>query len=578
MATLPRSFRCAVTLRPLLSRRIITLSTSLRQSISRQCRHAAGYSTQANSQKPFYVTTPIFYVNAAPHVGHLYSMVLGDVIKRWEQLKGNKDAIFLTGTDEHGIKIQQAAQEAGMDTQAFCDMNCKTFKDLARAANISNDHFIRTTDEAHKDAVRYFWEMLQHRGYIYTKKHEGWYSVSDEAFYPQSQVEPSLDPATGRKRMVSTETGKEVEWSSETNYHFRLSAFRDRLLEFYELNPKFILSKSHMMNVKQAVEEGLQDLSVSRPVERLTWGVRVPGDDSQTIYVWLDALINYLTKAGYPFTPGKESDLGWPADLHIVGKDIIRFHCIYWPAFLMALDLPLPRHVLVHGHWTMNKAKMSKSTGNVVNPFFAIDRFSVDIMRFFLTLRGPLGDDSNYDNSNIVNDYKKYLQYGVGNVYQRLMGLTKMQLRPSIEAARSGFTTEPNEYDIEFEQYLHTFPKIVERNMEAFHSKAALREIVDATMKAQNYFHHSAPWQHKDDLSRCYRVFYNVSEYLRIAGILLQPFVPQKASEVLDRIGVRQDAVARGFGAAQYGADYEYGHAPKVDKRELLFPPLMVED
>ncbi|KUL86164.1 hypothetical protein ZTR_07691 [Talaromyces verruculosus] len=530
-------------------------------------------------KKPFYVTTPIFYVNAAPHVGHLYSMILGDVIKRWQLLKGNSNAIFLTGTDEHGIKIQQAAQAAGMDTQAFCDMNCKTFMDLARAAKISNDHFIRTTDEAHKDAVRYFWESLQHRGYIYTKKHEGWYSVSDEAFYPQSQVEPSLDPATGRKRMISTETGKEVEWSSETNYHFRLSAFKDRLLEFYEQNPKFILSKNHMRHLVKTVETELQDLSISRPVERLTWGVRVPGDDSQTIYVWLDALINYLTKAGYPFTPGKESELGWPADLHIVGKDIVRFHCIYWPAFLMALDLPLPRHVLVHGHWTMNKAKMSKSTGNVVNPFFAIDRYSVDVMRFFLTLRGPLGDDSNYENINIVNDYKKYLQYGVGNVYQRLMGVTRLKFRPSIDAAKNGFKTEATENDKEFEQYLQELPAVVERFMEAFNSKAALRELMDGAMKAQNYFHRAAPWEHKHDLTRVDRVIYNVSEFLRISGILLQPFMPQKSCEILDRIGVSQDASKRGFAAAKYGADHEYGVVENpVDRRQFLFPPLMVED
>uniref|UniRef100_A0A093V7Y5 methionine--tRNA ligase n=1 Tax=Talaromyces marneffei PM1 TaxID=1077442 RepID=A0A093V7Y5_TALMA len=524
MATLSRSYRCLVTARPIFARHVFasSLSYSLksRHSIPRQC-HAAGYATEAESpKKPFYVTTPIFYVNAAPHVGHLYSMVLGDVIKRWQQLKGNTNAIFLTGTDEHGIKIQQAAQEAGMDTQSFCDMNCKTFKDLARAAKISNDHFIRTTDEAHKDAVRYFWESLQHRGYIYTKKHEGWYSVSDEAFYPQSQVEPSLDPATGRKRMISTETGKEVEWSSEINYHFRLSAFKDRLLEFYEQNPNRL-----------------------------------------------------------PFTPGKESDLGWPADLHIVGKDIVRFHCIYWPAFLMALDLPLPRHVLVHGHWTMNKAKMSKSTGNVVNPFFAIDRFSVDVMRFFLTLRGPLIDDSNYENNNIVNDYKKYLQYGVGNVYQRLMGVARLKLRPSIDAAKSGFSTEANENDMEFEKYLQELPAIVDRFMEAFNSKAALRELVDGAMKAQNYFHRSAPWEHKDDLTRCARVLYNVSEFLRISGILLQPFMPQKSSELLDRIGVSRDLSARGFAAAKYGADYEYGLVENpAEKRQFLFPPLMVED
>ncbi|KAI7969865.1 hypothetical protein EIK77_006813 [Talaromyces pinophilus] len=245
----------------------------------------------------------------------------------------------------------------------------------------------------------------------------------------------------------------------------------------------------------------------------------------------------------------------------------------------------------------MNKAKMSKSTGNVVNPFFAIDRFSVDVMRFFLTLRGPLGDDSNYENINIVNDYKKYLQYGVGNVYQRLMGVTRLKFRPSIDAAKNGFKTEATENDKEFEQYLQELPAVVERFMEAFNSKAALRELMDGAMKvplsslvssniktdsltkAQNYFHRAAPWEHKHDLTRVDRVIYNISEFLRISGILLQPFMPQKSSEILDRIGVSQDATKRGFAAAKYGADYEYGVVENpVDRRQFLFPPLMVED
>ncbi|XHG00740.1 hypothetical protein AWENTII_004162 [Aspergillus wentii] len=270
-------------------------------------RFATAASTET-PKKPYYVTTPIFYVNAAPHVGHLYTMVIADIMKRWQVLLGDKDAQLLTGTDEHGMKIQQAALAAGMDTQAFCDMNCKTFEALAKAANLDNDHFIRTTDAAHKEAVQYFWEMLSHRGYIYTAKHEGWYSVSDETFYPQTQVQNALDPSTGRKRMVSIETGKEVEWSSETNYHFRLSAFQDRLLELYS-KTDFITPSNYATAVVKSVSSGLQDLSISRPVERLNWGIPVPGDETQTIYVWLDALVNYLTKAGYPFPPDKKLDL-----------------------------------------------------------------------------------------------------------------------------------------------------------------------------------------------------------------------------------------------------------------------------
>ncbi|OKL64693.1 hypothetical protein UA08_00152 [Talaromyces atroroseus] len=469
-----------------------------------------------------------------------------------------------------------------MDTQAFCDMNCNTFKDLAKAANLSHDHFIRTTDTAHKDAVRYFWEMLQHRGYIYTKKHEGWYSVSDEAFYPKSQVQPSLDPATGRKLMVSVETGKEVEWSSETNYHFRLSAFKDRLLQFYEKNPNFVRPKHHMDALVKSVREGLQDLSISRPAERLTWGVRVPGDESQTIYVWLDALVNYLTKAGYPFTPGKESEMGWPADIHVVGKDIVRhtqshsFHCVYWPAFLMALDLPLPRTVLVHGHWTMNQAKMSKSTGNVVNPFFAIDRFGLDSMRFFLMLQGPQDNDSDYDNSYVVRDYRTHLQRGLGNLTSRTLGVAKLQLRPCIEAAANGTLVKPQPSDLEIEACLRSRPKSVRKSMDAnLDPKRALEKIAKLVQLVQYYFHISAPWDHDTtgDPSQGYRCIYNACEGLRIAGILLQPFMPQKSTELLDLLGV--GASARGFSSASYGADFDYGHDVKRNKH--LFRQLLME-
>ncbi|KAJ6125062.1 hypothetical protein N7471_012379 [Penicillium samsonianum] len=500
-------------------------------------------TTPQRPNKPYYVTTPIFYVNAAPHVGHLYTMVIADIIKRWQVLLGNTDAQLLTGTDEHGMKIQQAAIQAGMDTQAFCDMNCRTFEALAKAANLDNDHFIRTTDPAHRDAVQYFWEMLQHRGYIYTSKHEGWYSVSDETFYPQTQVQNSLDPSTGRKRMVSIETGKEVEWSSETNYHFRLSAFKDRLLDLYKREDPFITPTSYTAAVINGVESGLQDLSISRPVERLTWGIPVPGDDTQTIYVWLDALVNYLTKAGYPFPPGQENTSIWPADLHVVGKDIVRFHCVYWPAFLMALDLPLPRNVLVHGHWTMNREKMSKSTGNVVNPFFAIERFGVDGMRFFLAYRGGLSDDADFDNSFIIRDYKKLLQGGSETLLC-----------------------------VQLDQMLEQTPAQVAELMEKLNPRAALQETMSIIEKTNKYFHAAEPWKTPNSQ----RVIYNVAESLRIAGILLQPFMPGKSHDLLELLRVNtSDPSKRAFAATAYGSDPDYGEGVK---KGVLFPPLLTEE
>ncbi|KAJ5895237.1 Methionyl-tRNA synthetase [Penicillium taxi] len=544
--------------------------SACRNGASNPLRRGLATATPKNSKKPYYVTTPIFYVNAAPHVGHLYTMVIADVLKRWQVLLGNTDAQLLTGTDEHGMKIQQAALAAGMDTQAFCDMNCRTFEALAKAANLDHDHFIRTTDPAHRDAVQYFWEMLNHRGYIYTSKHEGWYSVSDETFYPQTQVQNSLDPATGRKRMVSIETGKEVEWSSETNYHFRLSAFQDRLLELYK-NSDFITPSKYATAIIQSVSSGLQDLSISRPAERLTWGIPVPGDDTQTIYVWLDALVNYLTRAGYPFTPGQEHKSMWPADVHVVGKDIVRFHCVYWPAFLMALDIPLPKNVLVHGHWTMNREKMSKSSGNGVNPFFAIERFGVDSMRFFLTYQGGLSDDADYDNSFIIRDHKKILQGGIGNLAYRTIGCAKGKLRSYIEDATSDKLPAPSPEDLKHQSMLVQTPPRVSEHMTELNPRAALQEIISIIEQTNKYFHAAEPWKSPNPQ----RVLFNAAESLRISAILLQPFMPTKSGEILDFLCVNTDPNKRAFSAATYGSDADYGDGIK---KAFLFPPLVADE
>lgn len=295
-------------------------------------------------------------------------------------------------------------------------------QNLAGQANISHDTFIRTTDLAHYDAVQYFWQMLTARDYIYTGKHEGWYSVADETFYPAGSIEHTLDLATGRKIVVAKETGTTVEWTSETNYHFRLSKLAPRLLEFYKEKPEWIYPKFRHAEVVAIVEAGLEDLSVSRPHERLQWGVPVPTDPTQTIYVWLDALVNYISASGYPWTPDRESLGGWPVDVHVIGKDIIKFHCVYWPAFLLALDIPLPSRVLTHAHWTMNRRKMSKTVGNVVNPFYAMSRFGVDTLRFYMAHDGGIADDGDYSNESIVHRYKHSLQGGLGNLLGRICG------------------------------------------------------------------------------------------------------------------------------------------------------------
>jgi methionyl-tRNA synthetase len=362
-------------------------------------------------------------------------MVLADAMKRWEVLKGQRKAYLCTGTDEHGMKVQRAAERKDMHPKVFCDTTAETFKDLARLAEISNDYFIRTTDEDHREAVVWFWRQLEASGYIYEAKHEGWYCVSDETYYPENMVEKRIDPQTGKQFMASVESGSEVEWTEEKNYHFRLTAFKDKLLQFYNDNPEWLVPSERMSEIKSWVENNLEDLSISRPRNRLSWGIPVPSDTSQTIYVWVDALINYITKAGYPWAQGEEHQMGWPADVHVIGKDIVRFHCIYWPALLMAVGIPLPKRVISHGHWLMDQKKMSKSKGNVVNPFFAIDRWGADLMRYYLLLNGSYTNDSDYGNRHIVQCYKKMLQSGLGNTLSRVQ--TGKDWKPLDEVVQS---------------------------------------------------------------------------------------------------------------------------------------------
>ena len=343
-------------------------------------------------------------------------------------------------------------------------------------ANVRYDHFIRTTDAEHRDAVECVWDRLNERGYIYAGKHEGWYSVSDETFYPESSTQMALDATTGRKMVVSVETGKELEWTSELNYHFRLSEMAPRLLKFYASNPGFVVPAARHKEVVDAVSSGLADLSVSRPRSRLSWSIPVPGDPEQTIYVWLDALVNYLTVSGYPWTPRRESEGGWPADVHVIGKDIVRFHCIYWPAFLLALDIPLPKRVLAHAHWTMNRRKMSKSSGNSVSPFNALERYGVDPMRFYLAREGGLVDDGDYSSESVLEVYEKCLQDGLGNLAGRVRG-KKFNMRRAVQFGSQLDLRLLEGFDEEQTCVLQDLPDRVAEKMDKLEINRALREI-----------------------------------------------------------------------------------------------------
>ena len=568
-------------------------------------------SAVSNETKPYYATTPIFYVNAAPHVGHMYTMLLTDVLKRWQEVKGRK-AILCTGTDEHGMKIQQAAAKADTEPKDFCDKGAEVFRDLAASINVSNDIFIRTTDKQHNEGVEYAWHMLQEKGYLYESKHEGWYSVSDETFYPESQVQLIVDPPTGKKIMQSIETGNEVEWTSERNYHFKLSAFKDRLLKWYEENPEWIVPRARMEDVIKQVSTNLEDLSVSRPSSRLQWGIRVPTDSSQTIYVWLDALLNYATAVGYPFTPGKESSTGFPPDVQVIGKDIVRFHCIYWPAFLMALDLPMPKQILTHAHWTLGRQKMAKSTGNVVNPFFALERFGVDAMRWYLIQDGGIENDADYDNSFIIEKYKKGLNGGLGNLVSRIMRAKNWDVPRAIkryahpeEIPEGQFPAVSHESIITGQKFygrIRALPKQVEAHMVNLHPNLALQTTMNAVYMANGYLQQAAPWTLATQLrsmmadttgqemydaankgesperieAKIDRVIYMNVETLRLVGIILQAFIPESAARMLDMLGV--DPERRSWEWCVIGKDDTFGN-PMVDLGKgdvgVLFPALM---
>lgn len=558
-------------------------------------------------------------------------MILADVMKRWHSLKGQK-SLLLTGTDEHGIKVQKTAAYHDMPPKEWCDMQAEKFKELAAAANISYDFFMRTTDEDHKKAVQYFWRLLQDKGLIYTSKHAGWYCVSDEAFYPENMLTRTIDPVTGEVYMASTETGNRAEWTEEKNYHFRLRAMKDQLLAFYEENPDFIKPRQRMEEAKAWVQNHLEDFSVSRPIDRLDWGIRVPDDQGQTIYVWLDALVNYLTKAGFPnWTPGKEENGGWPADLHVVGKDILRFHAVYWPALLLAVDLPPPKQLMAHAHWTMAGKKMSKSLGNVVDPFRALERWGVDTIRFFMVHDGILAQDSNYENQYIALRYKKLLHGICGNMLSRLQprqgsdkqvqqNVKSWRVEECVEIARiraAGATLA--EFDPEHRDMMAAQEKVIEQMYEVFDAhmndanpRGALMHLMEVLsevrlfvfpashitvkpadskcVQTNQFFAKMAPWEMgpkileadkrtdavKMEETRAQTVYLGV-ETLRNLGILLGPFMPSKSKEMLDRLGVAQDR--RTIQYVGLGKDFSYGRELEAGySGRHLFPKLEVDE
>jgi len=476
----------------------------------------------------FFITTPIYYVNGAPHLGHAYTSTAADVLARFKRLDG-AEVFFLTGTDEHGQKVEAAARAAGLEPLEFCDRIAGDFLDMAKGMNISFDQFIRTTEPRHKTACQALWLRLVEAGDIYLGKYEGWYAVRDEAFYDEDELVTAPD---GSKKAP---TGAPVEWVVEPSYFFRLSAFQDRLLAHYEAHPDFITPGSRRNEVMSFVRGGLNDLSVSRT--SFSWGIPVPGDPDHVMYVWLDALTNYLTATGYP-NPADSKAGFWPADVHLVGKDIIRFHAVYWPAFLMAAGLPLPKTIGSNGWWTVEGEKMSKSLGNSLDVRALAAEFGVDAVRFFMFREIPFGNDGDFSRKALISRLNVELANDLGNLAQRVLSFVAKNAGGVVPAR--GAVTQADAALLEIAAAL---PDKMRDALDRLALHEALEDAWKLIRAANAYIDHQAPWAlKKTDTERMNAVLRVLLDVLRTVGVLLQPYMPDSMGKLLDQLGVASDA------------------------------------
>ncbi|ORI13843.1 methionine--tRNA ligase [Rhodococcus sp. 1163] len=480
----------------------------------------------ADASRPsFYVTTAIAYPNGVPHIGHAYEYIATDVIARFKRLDGF-DVMFLTGTDEHGLKMQQTAVKEGIDVVDLAARNSDAFEELDKALGISHDRFIRTTDEDHHAASKELWRRMEANGDIYLDAFSGWYSVRDEAFYTEAETTVADDGTR-----VATETNTPVEWTEEASYFFRLSAYQDKLLALYDAQPDFIAPVSRRNEIVNFVKGGLRDLSISRTT--FDWGIQVPNDPEHVMYVWVDALTNYITGVGYPDTESAKYQKYWPADLHIIGKDITRFHTVFWPAFLMSAGVELPKRVFVHGFLNNKGEKMSKSVGNVVDPFALVEEFGLDSLRFFLLREVSFGQDGSYSAEAIVTRMNADLSNELGNLAQRSLTMVAKNC-DAVVPTPGEFTAEDSAMLARADELLEICRR--EFDVQALHS--AVEAIWSVLGETNRYFSQQEPWVlRKTDPARMATVLYVTMEVLRIVAILVQPIMPDSAARILELLG-----------------------------------------
>lgn len=492
---------------------------------------------QLHIEPPFYfVTTPIFYVNAAPHIGHLQSCLYADALSRVHHLLGYK-TLFSTGTDEHGLKIQQAAAAVAKEPLELCETVSKQFTDVFDQTGISHTHFTRTTSKKHVAAVHAFWEELCRKGCIYKGEYSGWYSISEETFVPSSQIKEVTD-ASGTT-MVSADSGQPLQEMKEENYIFGLSKFKDDLL--YWLSTGVVQPSMYAEDLYRYLKEDLCDISISRQRSRLKWGIPVPGDPNHTIYVWLDALVNYLTAAGYP-----DQKMIWPPDCQVIGKDILKFHGIYWPAFLIAADLEPPRSIFCHSHWTVDYEKMSKSKGNVIDPLPLLNKYGCDGLRYFLLRAAVPHSDANYSEAKIFRLLNAELADTLGNLLSRCTApaVNKKQIFP--EFSKTTFDSLCGFNGHKFIQSASTLPDVVLKHYMQGDFYKGLEFIMLHVRDANGFMQLHKPWElakcdDVDSQKKLDTLLHLVLETLRITGLLLQPIVPSMASDLLTKIGVPED-------------------------------------
>ena len=502
--------------------------------------------------KNFYITTPIYYPSAKPHMGHAYSSIIADFFARFKRID-DFNVFFLTGTDEHGLKIERSAKAKKIDTLKFCDEISQTFRELSKILNLTNTDFIRTTENRHKQSVQSLWQELEKNDDIYLSKYSGWYSVSDEAFYSNDEIEEN----NGKKIAISSKST--VEWMDEESYFFRLSKWEKPLLDFYEKNPDFISPPSRRNEVISFVKSGLKDLSISR--RSFSWGIPVPKNKDHVIYVWLDALTNYISALNYPDIKDPLFKKFWPASIHLIGKDILRFHAVYWPAFLLAAKIPLPMKVYGHGWILSGDEKMSKSKGNILDPIEIIDKYGLDPLRYYLIKEVSFGNDGNISQDRLEDCINSDLANNFGNLCQRVTAFALKNCEGKIPKDIK-FDKDDLKILDNFKLNLNLIRKKIDNQDINFY----INFIVNSLFEANKYFNDQEPWKKKDDLIRLNTIVYTTLEIVRKLSFMLYPIIPQSSLKALKIFNITEKEIK--FSSLE---NHKFLKPNNINKIDILF-------